>query len=526
MNTTRFRTAWALSLALAAGLVAATAARAQTPTSSTAEPDTSYLAGEPEPTVLGLTLDQAKKLGAANSPAARSAVAALRAARGARMREAGTFDPVLTGTDEQLSTDSPVNSPFAGSHISQRSVNGGLSWRSPIGTDLDFSLQRVRFETNAPFATLPRERRALARADFVQPLLRGFGFAATRGELRATDRELEAARQRLAAATIDLDADVENSYWALYAAERRLEVTRLQRQRSAIFLRDQLLRGKAGVVGPGAVAIARTFYAQQVAALIDARLAAGIAADRLAEVVGLHPEGEARYHVLDEPSAPVDVEPLGALVARAMAANPTLAAARADSAAARARYVRARANAWPSLDAFGGYGAAGLAGTGRQIVFGTDTVGTNFDTGFGDAWSQVTDRVYPTWNFGVRLTVPIGWRSDRGERERQQGNYDRAREALRARQLALASQVRQAYREAAVARRELDAVSTLVAAAEEQARIARLEYQAGRSTAYDLVNLEAELAAARFSEAEVRVRVARAATELRRLTTPAPGRSR
>jgi outer membrane protein TolC len=57
-------------------------------------------------------------------------------------------------------------------------------------------------------------------------------------------------------------------------------------------------------------------------------------------------------------------------------------------------------------------------------------------------------------------------------------------------------------------------------------RIARLEYQAGRGTAYDLVNLEVDLASARLSETEVRVRVAHAATEIRRLTTSAPGRTR
>lgn len=491
-----------------------------------AEPDTAYMAGETEVPLNGLTLDQTKRLAAANSPAARGAVAALRSARGARMIQAGVFDPTLTAANEQVSTDLPVTSPFAGSEIRQRSLTAGLSWRSPIGTDVGLSLSRVRFETNAPFTTLPRERRMAARAEFVQPLLRGFGLAATRGELRAADREFEAARLQLATATLDLDADVENAYWGLYAAERRLEVQRLQRQRAAIFLRDQSLRGRAGLVGPGAVAVARTFLALQETQLIQARHAAGAASDRLSEVAGQHPEPGARWHATEEPPAPPVIEPLPVVLGRAFAANPSLLAARADSAAARHRFARAAANAWPSVDAFGGYGGSGLAGTGRQIVFGSDTVGTDFDTGFSDAWEQVTGGDYPDWHFGIRLTVPIGWRAERGERERQRGFYERAREALRARQLALESQVRVAHRAAEGGQRELEAVRTLVEAAEEQARIARLEYQTGRATAYDLVNLEAELAGARFQEAEARVRVALAFTELHRLTTPAPGRTR
>ncbi len=492
---------------------------------ATVDPDTSYLAGESPAPALGVSLEQAQRLAAANSPSARGAAAALRSARGARMIEAAGFDPLLYLSGEQTDVENPVSSPFAGSKLRTRTTSGGVGWRSPIGTNLNLSFERIGLETNAPFSTLPTERRAHARIDFVQPLLGGFGLAATRGGLRAADRELEAAREAFAAATFDLAADVENAYWELYAAESRLAVHRLLRQRAAVFLRDQGLRGRAGVVGPGAVAIATTFLADQETALLDARLRAAATADRLAEVMGLRPEGGQAWGTLEQPPAPGPVEALGPVLALALDANPSLRAARADSAAARARERRAAVNGWPNVEAFGGYGASGLSGVGRQIVFGTDTVGTVFDRGFGGAWDQVSGRDYPEWSFGLRIRTTIGWRAERGEHQRRLGNYERARETLRARRLALESAVRAAHREAELGDRELDAARTLVAAAEEQARIARLEYQAGRGTAYDLVNFEADLAGARLREAEVRVRIARAATELRRLTTPAPGRT-
>jgi outer membrane protein TolC len=62
----------------------------------------------------------------------------------------------------------------------------------------------------------------------------------------------------------------------------------------------------------------------------------------------------------------------------------------------------------------------------------------------------------------------------------------------------------------------------LVAATREQARIARLEYQAGRTTAYDLVDIEAQVARAGLRESQALVRVSHSFTELRRLTQPAP----
>jgi outer membrane protein TolC len=210
--------------------------------------------------------------------------------------------------------------------------------------------------------------------------------------------------------------------------------------------------------------------------------------------------------------------PLATALDLAYRHNGALRASDADAAAARARFRRAAHNAWPELDAFGGYGGAGLAGIGRQVVFAGDTIGTNTETDFGEAWSQVWDDRYPDWNVGIRLRVPIGWRPERGERERQRGNYDRAVEAARARRLALENQVRGAHREAEQSQLVLQAMRTLVEAAREQARIGRLEYQAGRATAYDLVGIEADLARAEFQESQVLVRVARAHSELRRLT--------
>ncbi|TMQ70840.1 MAG: hypothetical protein E6K80_07265, partial [Candidatus Eisenbacteria bacterium] len=240
------------------------------------------------------------------------------------------------------------------------------------------------------------------------------------------------------------------------------------------------------------------FLADQEAQLLDARLARQTASDRLAQAIGISPGAEGRIHSLDEPPPIPALEPLPAVMNRAFAFNTDLRASEQDTAAARARLGRAARNAWPALEAFGGYGGAGLAGTSRPIVFGGDTVGTFADTDFGEAWRQVRSRDFPDWNFGLRLTVPILQRTDRGERER---------------------------RRAETAQATLSAMHELVAATQEQARIGRLEYQAGRATAYDLVDVEAQVAQAELRESQALVRVARSRTALRRLTQPAPPRA-
>lgn len=510
---------------MAASLLFAIVAGAQAQ-EAPALPDTSYLAGEIEGPTLAMTLEEAQTLATANSPATRSAAADVRVARGRMMAQAGVFDPLVSAEGSRTSTDSPVSSPFTGSKLRERSLGGGMSWLSPIGTSVAFTLSRVTTETNAPFSTLPRARQTRARVDFVQPLLKGFGLSATRGDLRAAERDLEAATARRQAAVADLDADVEVAYWELYAAERDLLSQRLQRQRAAIFLRDQTLRARAGAAGPGAVAAARTLLADEEVQLLDTRLRLQTASDALRQTMGISPMDDRRIHATSEPPAPRTIDPLPAMMDRARRNNPTLRAYERDAAAALARFRRANRNSWPSIDAFGGYGGSGLAGTGQVVDFGGQQVGSNLDTGYGAAWNDVWADKNPDWNFGLRLSMPIGWRADRGERERQRGNLEHSQESLRAQGLALEASVRQAHREAMLSQDALRAMHELVAAAREQARIGRLEYQAGRTTAYDLVGIEADLARAELRESQVLVRVARSLVELDRLTRPSVEASR
>jgi outer membrane protein TolC len=69
--------------------------------------------------------------------------------------------------------------------------------------------------------------------------------------------------------------------------------------------------------------------------------------------------------------------------------------------------------------------------------------------------------------------------------------------------------------------RRLDAARTGVDAAEEQVRIGLIEYRNGRTTAFELVILGADFAQSQRRYSQALVRTAKAAAELRRLTSGA-----
>ena len=207
------------------------------------------------------------------------------------------------------------------------------------------------------------------------------------------------------------------------------------------------------------------------------------------------------------------------LVTQAFASNRNLKAAENNVAAARARERGARWDALPTLDLVGSLGGTGLAGTGHDVVVNGDTVRTHFIGNYSDAYNQVLKREYPTWSIGVRLSYPIGLRAEAGERDRLAGETSRAEQQYLAVKRSLEENVRSAYRELDHAKKRLEAARNGVDASTEQVRIGTLEYKAGRTTAFELVRLAADLATAQQRYSQALVRAAKAAAEIKRLTS-------
>lgn len=463
-----------------------------------------------------LSLQEAMDEAARNSVTARSAAAALDAALGIARRERGGFDPVLSGALSHAGNTLPSTSPFQGADILRTETttgSAGVGVLLPTGGQLSASFNATRSETNSGFATLNPQTNASGSLSLVQPLLKGFGPAA-RGTRGAAEFELEASRNSYESAISAVRAVAEQTYWALYAAERTYAAQRLARDQAAAFLTQTGLRATVGRGGPSQVASARVFLAEQEQALLDREEAMDAVSDQLASLMGRRPaEGTNRFLVTTEPGRDFAVEDEDTLVGRAIRRNRSLRAAERSLAAVAARVRASRWQALPQLDFVGSIGGNGISGTGKDIVFGGDTLRNSVRGGLSDAWSQVHGRRYPSWNYGLVLSVPLGFRRTDGERQRADAELAQAEQGYRAVRLQLEERVRAARRELLHASERLKSARSGVDAALEQVRIGQLEYNAGLKTAYELVRLRADLATAqqRYSQALVRAATAEAA---------------
>jgi len=499
----------------------------QAPPGRAAQPDSAL--GEALADLEGDPLTLSAALAAALREATEVGVArAELAVAGATVRrQKGTFDPEVYAEALHTSINQASASFFAGADVLQTDqtvAEAGARMKFPFGTELAASLNTVKFETNSDFTSLSPQYNSVGKLEITQPLLRGLG-PSTKGQLTAAELDLEAAEALYQDAVYSVQAGVESTYWELYANERDLAVQQLIRDRAIAFLKDTELRSSAGLAGPNEVANARVFLAEQEQVVLDREDALDLVSDRLATLMGRRPSGgQWRFRAVDQPPSDFPLAPVETLVQLALDRNQDLRAGERQVDALRALARKASWDALPTLDLFGMLGGYGLAGKGRDVIFqfdpeaDPDTLKNNLDTGVGESISQVVNRDYPTWEVGVVFRYPLGNRTHGGEKDRLRAEVRRAEQNLIAGQRALEEQVRAQYRELSRGRRRLEVAREGVEASSEQVRIGTIEYENGRTTAFELVRLGADLAAAQQRYSAALVRAARAAAELRRLT--------
>ena len=466
-----------------------------------------------------LALRQAVDYALKNATSVRRAEAQYAAAGGTERKESGFFDPQLFFNLTYQEQSQPMASFLAGAttlSTRQTASRTGVRMTLPIGTQLELGLNTLRLATNSQFAFLNPEYDAFGSVTVRQPLLGGLWVSA-RKQLVKSERESEAAKARYDQQVLAVHSDVERTYWDLYAAERDYAVQLLTRDRAKAFLNETELRARTGLIGPNQVASAKTFLAEQELQFLEREEQLDHQSDLLASLIGVRPDiGVTRFIPTDEPPSAVVVDSIDMLVDHALKNNLDLQAAQKDVEAARALAHAANWEWLPSVNLVGSLGGYGLAGSPRN-----DTLSTPYIGNFDDALRSVSKREFPAWSVGVEVSIPIGFRSGLGEKDRLEAQVHGAEQRYIEQSRTLADQVRATHRELSHGTQRLKAARDGVEAAQEQVRIGLIEFHNGRTTAFELVRLGEDFAVAQRRYSEALVRTAKAAATLRQLTSGA-----
>lgn len=488
----------------------------------TVNPDTAlqYILKKLEGTPISLLY--AQEYARNNSTVVKQAEANYLAALGSLRMERGMFDPELFFSMNYANQKIAAASFFAGASVlatQQTDASAGLRLNTPIGTNLELSLKSTTLKTNSQFAFLNPEFNSFGSISIRQPLLEGFHISAQKN-LKQAELNLKAAKASYDQQLLKINSAVEHAYWNLYAAERNYAVQVLTFESANALLKETMLREEAGLVGPNQTANAKTFWAEQKLNLIDKEEQLDFQSDNFAVLIGRRPNPEtAKFITTDEPPGDFPILHVEDLISYTLDNNLELQAAQKNIEISETLAAASFWQALPKIDFVGSLSSSGLGGTSQDIIFGGDTLRSSNSGSYSDVLSQVFKRKFPGWSIGVEISMPVGLRKGLGEKDRLEAGLLTAQEKYTELSLKLEQQVRSSHRELVHGVMRLTTAKQGVEAAQEQVRIGTIEFQNGRTTAFELVRLSADFALAQQRYSDALVKTVKAASELNQLTS-------
>ncbi len=316
---------------------------------------------------------------------------------------------------------------------------------------------------------------------------------------RAAEAEAQA---KFEIAQRGLNVTVTRAYYALVVAQRKYATAQGGEQQAERFFRTTEEQQRAGQVARSDVIKSEIQYQQQQQAFREALVAMDNA--RLALAVLLFPTLDENFTVVDDLAAAPALPPFADVQTMAAQNNPDLRAA--DEALRAAGHdVQAARNAFlPSIMLDGVYGIEANEFALHSRVAAQPELGVLPNLGY-----FVT----------VNLSVPVwDWGSLRSKLHQSETRQHQASVTLTQTERQLMANLFSMYNEALAAKSGVDTLQHVADLAAESARLTMLRYQAGESTALEVVDAQNTLVQARnaVDDAQARYRVVLA--ELQTLT--------
>jgi outer membrane protein TolC len=435
--------------------------------------------GDPADANANLTLPEALQYAHAHQPSLRAAAARVDVLRADGAVARSRWYPTLLGTAQLLAT---TTNNTTGSYVS---VPGFDNPR--------VSATRAESPTTA---SLNPSASTLVGIGLRQEI---FDFGRISAEAAADDLRADAERYTVESATVGLDYDIEESYFAVHAAHSVLDASQKAYERAVVH-RDEAKAGvDSGMRRPIELTRAEATLDRYDLGRIRARKGLAIAQSVLAAAVGLPGQ---RLDVSGPPPERPVPPSMDAALADARGHNPDLLAVRARVRAQESETHAIGSQLRPNL-----FATAGISG---------NAGGASPTSGSAAPESGLLP-VVPNWDVGVVLAWPLYDATVDARQDRSRAIEGAVRDESDVVDQKVAAAVEQAYVDLEAARDSLPVLEHATQAAVANYDQANHRFEEGMSNAVELadaeqvrIDAEIELALGTFDVARARASLARA----------------
>ena len=417
--------------------------------------------------------------------------------------------PTLTGNFTYNNTDTPPDSFLSGSDVTLKTSfstgNAGVQQLLPWGASYTVGWNARRSTTNSIFNSFNPTVRPNLDVGFTQPLLRNRAIDAPRQQLVVSRRNREISDEVLRGSVVATVRNVKNAYWDLKAAVANLEVQKQSLELARQTLRDNRTRVEVGTMAPIDIVEAEAEVARNEENVIVAEAAIKAAEDQLRTLV-FDPQTPQfwaiRLDPIDPPQmqqVPIDVD---AAVQNALARRADLQRAKLSLQNIETNLAYYKNQTLPQVNLQVDYGATGLGGTQfeREPGFPPGNVIREVNRGFGSVLGDVFGANYPSWQFGVVVSYPIGKSAAHTNYARSQLQLDQGRLQIQNLELSVGTQVRDLARQVTTNAQRVEATRATRVLAERRLEAEQKKFGVGTSTSFLVFQAQRDLATARVNE--------------------------
>jgi outer membrane protein len=452
------------------------------------------------------------------------------------------LDPVLTGSVGFADISTPINNPFiSGTGTTSNQLTGLITHSAQYnwtynqgftsGTSLTASWDNTRSSSTAANLFNPSVQSTLT-VTISQQLLNGWGFAQNRRNIIISKNNRKLADYEFEQQVITIVTNAITDYWELVYARENVKVQEQAVTVSTKLYGDNKKQLEIGTMAPLEVTRAESELAADRQALIQAQTGQLTDEQTLKNALVRDPLAPTLANVqiipLDHPNPPEAVEAatFEEAVKEAFAKRPDLQVQQINVTNAG---IDAKANLQalrPTANLFGQYQSTGLAGnspiiTGSTTAAGTPIVGTDgtpitvldatgtpvqiFEPtasevtnginkqGFGTTQSQIFHNDFPSYIFGVNLTLPIRNRVAQASYQRSTLNQRMIEAQFQQLKNSAVLDVRNAFILLTQDRAQVQAASKQRELYQQTFDAEQKKYQLGASTVYNVILTQRDL---------------------------------
>ena len=414
-----------------------------------------------------------------------------------------TFDTSLSTN----SSTSPSSTQLDGGQrvVSDRKViNTGITQAVAWGGGrytVDFNNNR-QASTNT-FSSFNPSYRSSFQGSYTQPLLRGFRIDSTRQQIQVTRINRDIADIDLRQLLTNTVSSVQDAYWDLVYATGTLEVQRQALELAETLIRDNEARVEIGTMAPIEIVSARSEAAQRRQSLAQAEQNLATAELALKQLIVGGTDDEywaATLNPVDLPTLEVPPIDLEEAIRTALDERTDIARSRRQLDINNVNLSSLSNSRLPAVDLVGTYQLQGQGGTRFNRTGLGGSVFQEIPGGIGDAFNQLYDVDFPTWNIQLNVSYPLGQSAADAQYARARIQVQQVQAQLRQLGLQVATEVTNAVLQIQGVARRIEASTAARELATEQLAAEQSKFAAGLQTNFFVVQAQRDLATAQDTE--------------------------